>query len=284
MNTSKKKLIIGAVVGFIVISLVTFAILSLLFPKNASKNTTEAPGGTSAQAIIETLKKPETISELNSTYTQSQTPTMGLTDINYTKVGSYTTAVPASDFVQFEQKDAQQMSNPSSVVTSIESFLSGKGLTKMDSVSATSTYTLFDSDTTACQVISLTKMNTKPASLSVSCVSKDAVTKTYEELDKLLGLYTSAASNTIKPTTIQKVSVSEGNKTLTTLNVYGDANNTKTLLFASIDSSWEYIGERPLSVGTTEGNPAGIDRTLSQELKDKIADPKYEGFLKKYIL
>ena len=277
------KLLISSAVALIAAGLIAFTVLTLLFPKD--KETDDTPIGTvtSAKEIVEAFKKPQAVSGLHDSYSEAATPMSTFNEINYPKPNSYTTGVPASDFVQFEQKNAQQNDNSAEIVTATETFLTSKGLKKLQSAAASSVVNVFESEHAACQVVSLPKMDKRPASISIACADAPAIAKTYEQIDTLLALHAKAASSPIKPVTIQKVTVSEGNKTLTTLNVYGDTDTTKSLLFAAIAASWEYIGEQALSTGTTEGSQKPIDRTLSKELQAKINDPKYEGFLKKYV-
>lgn len=189
-------------------------------------------------------------------------------------------SVPASSYIQFEQKDTQKNDNAESTITSFQSYLTKSGLSKIEPASPV-VYTVFDGEHTACQLVAIQK-TIRPATISVACVTKETITNTYGEIDKLLAL--SSSSNNLTPANIQRITISEGNKTLTTFNVYGADNKAASLLFAAIGDSWEYLGDRPLSAGTTEANPTGINRQLSSELKVKIADPKYGDFLKKNII
>lgn len=281
MKSKKIQLIIGTIVGVIVVGALTTTILTKLFPQDDTAEVS-APSISSAEEIIKDIKKPGAIDALATSYTENKTTTTGLADINYTQ--KYLVIQPASDFALFVHKDATKASNDAAVVSEIESFLASKGLTKVEPTSSIpSPYTLFDSDITTCQVLSLSKMNDRAASLTIGCIKKETITDTFKSVDSLLALYTKSSSKELTPTTIKPVSFSEGNKTLTTLNVYGPEDKATSLLFAAIDNDWEYLGERPLSTGTTQASPTGIDRSLSPELKAKIANPKYEGFLTKYV-
>lgn len=275
------KLIAGAVGMFVAVAALTFGLLTIIFPKTADTDKPAVSKATSPKEIIEAFNKPGAISGLDQ-YSRVEQSTPGMNTINYTKPGSYLITVIATDVAAYEQKDSQKEDNEATTVSAVEALLTKLGLTK--ATATASAYRVFDSENSVCQLLTLPKMSTRPASVNLSCADIATVSKAYEEIDTLLALQQKATSTQTKPTSIQKVTVSEGNKTLVTLNTFGDEPNTKTLLFAAINDTWEYLGERPLSTGTTEGSPTILDRTLSNDLKAKIADPKYEGFLQKYVI
>lgn len=275
--------VIGIIVGILVVGGITVVVLNYFIHQDTLKTTPETTSLTSKE-LIEKLKKPESVGDLAALYTESKTPITGLNDINYTKPSSYMISEAGTDFVQYQQKDVAVTDNNETVMSNIDTFLANHNLKKTEASNATkSVYTVYDGEKTTCQLLALPKMNDRPASLNVSCVEKTVITNKYEAIDKLLALYENKNSGQLKPATVRTITVTEENKTLTTLDIYNTDNSAATLIFAAIDDTWEYIGQRPLSTGTTESNPTGINRTISSELAAKIADPKYEGFLSKYI-
>jgi len=275
--------VIGIIVGMIVVGGITVIALNYFIHQDTLKTNPEASTLTSKE-LIEKLKKPESVGDLAALYTESKTPITGLNDVNYTKKDSYMISETGSDFVQYQQKDAASADNNETVMSNIATFLANHNLKKTEVSNATnSVYTVYDGEKTTCQLLALPKMNDRPASLNVSCVEKTVITNKYEAIDKLLALFENKSTEKLKPATVRSVTITDGNKTLTTLDIYNADSSAVTLIFAAIGDTWEYIGQRPLSAGTTESNPTGINRTISSELAAKIADPKYEGFLSKHI-
>lgn len=275
------KIIIGMTLGIIVVGGATVLLLNKFMPRDSLNSTASIP---SSEEIIKALKEPASVAALHELYTESKTPITGLNDLNYTKENSYTIYEPGTHSVQFEQKDTEKTDNATVVKSAVEQFLTSKGLKKIvDPDAVAAVFTIFDSEQTTCQLLELPKMNTRAASLSISCVKKSTLTEKYASIDALLALYDKTGSTPLNIKTVRIATVTEDNKKLSTLDTYGLNDSALTLLFAAIDDNWEYIGQRPLSTGTTETNTTAIDRSISGELAAKIADPKYQGFLAKYI-
>lgn len=281
MNAKKVPVILGAIAGVILIAIITATVLTLVSPKD-KPNQTSSNTSASPEVIINELKKADIITQLSATHAQSKPLTAGQADITYTK--NYLLTLPATHFVQFEQKDTSLTVNNTETLNSVAAFLTRKGLSKATSSQPTPPpYIIFDGKEAVCQLLDLPRMNSRAATLTVSCIKKQTVVAAFEEIDSLMALYAKSTSKTVNPTTIKPVRFSEDNKTLMTLYLYGPEDSAVTALFAAIDDTWEYLGTRPLSTGTTQANPQGLDRSLSTELKEKIANPKYEGFLQKYV-
>lgn len=277
------KLIIGIVLGIILVGALTVVLLNILVPRD-SINTTPEAATASPEEIIKKLKEPNAIDTVSDLYVETKSPIGGLNDINYSRPNSYTFTQTGSDFVQYERKDANKNDNDTAAVEGVKTFLTKYKLDEIEKPAAsTAVYTVFEGENAICQILTLPKMNSRAASLNVSCVKKSTITETYTSIDTLLALYDKQASTPLSPATVKVITFVEGNKTLTTLDTYSSSDTATSLIFAAINDDWEYIGERPLSTGTTESNATGINRALSNELKAKIADPKYEGFLAKYI-
>jgi len=105
------------------------------------------------------------------------------------------------------------------------------------------------------------------------------ITEEYSNIEKLIAIY-KKTSKLDELVSISMNTISEGNKKLSKLDVVTKNSNpiSYTLIFASIDDEWSYIGKRQ-----TPQIDSKHSFKLSPELDKAINNPKYNGFLKKYI-
>lgn len=197
--------------------------------------------------------------------------------ISYEDKNSFDTTVPTTEYVQYERKDTSTKENSTKAIEQTKSFLIGKGLVNVASDQTVSgvTYTNFDSTNVYCQMTENTIDPAYPSTFGIACVLKTFISDRYVQINTLLKLsptdYTNAQTITIG------LDVTEGTQKLTTLQVALESS-AKTLIFAAQNGTWEYIGERPVT------NPDDDSSfVISDTLKTAINDPKWNGFLTKYI-
>ena len=278
------KLLIGLCLLVVATGTITIAVLSKFVPQNKSSSNTVLKVSTIPKPadIIKQYQASGTIGELVNLYTKTIEPQTGLEVINYTADKTYTVYLKATDSVQFEQKNKTAMTNSPVVKANSESFLVKKELQKKSTTPSAQTplFAIFDSSKTVCQLFDLPPSNGAGALLTLACINKSAIDDQYTTINKLLALYSGPQSAIANPVSIVLRTIKEGNKTLSTTDIYGlkSTSGATSLIFAAIDTKWEYIGQRNISNGNTQ-----VDNSVSAELKAKTNDPKYQGFLKKNI-
>lgn len=286
----KKSLNIKIIAGILAIGVVaatgTVFILSKIAPRQDASGPVVNVVAPASSEIIKKIQEPEAVGELSASYIKRETPLAGLDDISYTKEGSFMIYQKADDSVQFELNDAAITKNSPSIMSNLEAFFVRNNLKKVTNTTAVTTlFTIFDSEQTTCQLLDLPAMGENGAILSISCAKKTSINDQYTTIDKLLALYDGSKSDIANPASIRLNTIKEDAKTLFVTDIYGLGTNGggKSLFFAAIDSSREFIGELPLSTGDTVENPAVIDRTPSAEMMAKINDRKYNGFLQEHV-
>lgn len=288
-NKLNFKLIVGTGVIFIIVGVLSVIILGKIAPQkqSSSDKVTKTIVILKPADVIKQYQKQGEIKDLTTLYQKKDAPITGLNTISYIVSKSYATHVTATDFVQFEQKDKTAQKNHTSIKASTESFLVKSGLDKKPNPQTgdNPTYTVFDSDQTTCQLIDLPPMIKNGALLGLACVKKSVINDQYATINKLLALFSGNKADIASPEFIRLNTIKEANKTLSTTDVYGIGlkKTAISLFFAAIDDKWEYIGQLPLSTGTTETNQTAISRNISGELKTAINNQKYGDFLKKNV-
>lgn len=274
------KLIIGLPLLVIAVSALTVFALVKIFPQDNSSSTAVL----SPADIIAKVKTNGTISGLDKDYTIPKQSLVSVNTISYTADNSYTIQAPSEVSVQFEQNDKQAPQNSTSVKAALDSFLTKKANLKKatSGTNALPLMTVYDSDTTTCQVFDMPPFGKSGAVLALACVKKSVINDQYASINKLLALYSGTKSDIASPVSIRTNTITQKNMTLTMLDLYGLKTKTGavTLIFAAIDDKWEYIGQRLISA--TDAT-AIVDNSISSELKAKLADPRYNGFLQQYV-
>ncbi|MFY9228560.1 MAG: hypothetical protein WAO28_04545 [Candidatus Microsaccharimonas sp.] len=199
------------------------------------------------------------------------------TFIAYTKKDSFDTTVPVTEYVQYERKDESVKENSKETVDQTKSFLEEKGLVNVSSSTTNNgvVYTNFDSTNVYCQISENANDPVYPPTLGVACVLKSFITDHYTKINALLKL-APAVSEGAKTITVG-LDITEGTLTLTTLDA-GFDSSAKILIFAAQNDVFEYIGERPVTNPDDESS-----FVIPETLKTAINDPKWNGFLTKYI-
>lgn len=222
------------------------------------------------------LYTPLSVNEAPSDSNTTLPPTNGT--IMYQKPSRYSTVVSASHFIQYSLKDSTGTNNNEAVKKATEAFLTSKQLTKtsVNKVSDFLTNTTYESANAVCQVADTTKNDQTPALYGVACVAKQLIEEQYEKINSLLELTPALDRASIGNAIISPV-IKEGEARLITVNVT-TASDAKTLYYATISDTYEYLGERPV---TSPDDKASFE--LPSGLASKVNDPRWNGFLKKYI-
>lgn len=249
----------------------------------------------SSQKLIEDYKKLD-ITSRNSLYTQRElleqptlneiqtnsgrTPQIGPTNsiIMYTKKDSFATNISSSDYIQYERKDTKDITNDSSLANSTEEFLVNQKLVKREKTQISSgvSYTLFDSKNVICQISDVNGTDRFIATYGLSCVAKQVVDEQYTFINSLISRVPDIDLSSIKSAT-PSVPIKEGSAQLVWLTI-SSTDKSQLYYFATLEKEWEYIGKR--AVTTADDEQAFV---LPQELSVAIKDPKWNGFLTKYI-
>lgn len=297
---SKKKLILIIVSILVVLGIGAGTILVLM---NVKK---DAPAGqTDTPIVLKEVDAPEviikdylaaSINKRSSDYTQRQaitndgttTPVEPADDaelvsnptntfITYDDKDSFSTNVPVTEYIQYERKDKSVKENTKEVIDQTKSFLEKKGLVNISTNTSESgvIYTNFDSTNVYCQITETPSDPVYPPTFGIACVLKTFISDRYVQINTLLKLsptdYSSAKTIAIG------LNITEETQQLTTLDVVLESS-AKTLIFAAQNGIFEYIGERPVTIPDDESSFA-----ISDTLKTAINDPKWNGFLAKYI-
>lgn len=197
--------------------------------------------------------------------------------ISYKDEGTFDTTVPVTEFVQYERSDASANENTKEVINQTKSFLEKKGLVNVSTTTTKSgvSYTNFDSTNVYCQVSEVADDPVYPPTFGLACALKTFITDHYSRINTLLKL-APAVSEGANTVTIG-LDITEGTQKLVTLEVTYESS-AKTLIFAAQNDNFEYIGERPVT------NPDDASSfVISETLKTALNDPKWNGFLTKYI-
>ncbi len=199
------------------------------------------------------------------------------TFISYDEKSSFSTIIPVTEYVQYERKEKSTKENSSEIVEQSKTFLKNKGLVNTSTATTKSgvVYTNFDSTNVFCQTSENTIDPAYPATFGIACALKSFISDRYSQINTLLKLSPSDSS-AAKTVTIG-LDLTETTQKLTTLDVVFESS-AKTLIFASQNNVWEYIGERPI---TNADDTTSF--VLSDTLKTAVNDPKWNGFLAKYI-
>ncbi len=193
---------------------------------------------------------------------------------------AYAASIPAKENLLYYAKNKLEKDDINEVQAQTTAFMTARGLSLVDqkvSNADTPKYTTYKNAATVCQLTDVDNTN-DPASPSyheLACTDSDTIQDEYAVIEKLLGLY-KTSHQLADFTQATRVLVSEGNKSMAILTFVGIQSHP-ALLFAAVDGTWAYIGD--IGSGTTSNGKY----SLTPEVKAAIADPKYEGFLKKNI-
>jgi len=279
-KTSIIKITLISLGLLIVISIATVSTMYFLKSKNTA--TTNNIDNTATPAPSEMIVKyiDSKIINTSSDYTQKQDDPRLFPLLYKSDDKTYQIQINPIDYVEFYKKDSQSSGSSESIKNTTKDFLINIGFknTSNKDIGKLS-YNTFDSSTTTCQFVSYSGAETTIASYRLSCVSKNTIAEEYAYTENLLDIY--KQSNTLpEVTAITRTSVTEGNKEIAILYITTkDAKPSSfTLIFAAIDKSWSYVGSRQTQLIDSKES-----FNISPELTKAINDPKYGGFLLKYV-
>jgi hypothetical protein len=283
-KTSHRVLLIIAsiLVTLIIVISVAFLLKNLGITKNIS---TEQAVALSPAQIIEAYSKPGAVQALSGDkYTLQTANTSEGTVIFKTEDANYTIDTPTKDTALYAAKDTKAADDKATVQEQAKAFMKERGYTEANNTASASSknpaFLTFESSGAVCQLSSAHPETNSPLPgyHKMSCVSKEAISKEYASVNSLLDIY--KKDHSLEGTTeIIRTTKTNGNKSLATLELLNDGKQT-SLLFAAINGAWEFIGN--LSEGS-ESNSNG-KYTISPQVQQAMANPKYGDFLTKNIL
>lgn len=290
-NTSTPKLKIVTIVAasIVVVGLVavgTILTLKAISPKKVAVSSSAPHTVLSAGDILAAYQHPHTIEALSGKAygVMQDTTSQTMANISYKTPGQpYGIMTPAKNFVTYTAKSPSQPNATQSVQAETAAFMSQKGLSLVESAHQSTnsilTYTTYANDQTICQLSDSVPPahSSLPASHQLACVSKTDIAKEYSAIKNLLALSPQAAQSN-SPAQITRYTQSEGNKSFSTLSITDASGHPTTLLFGGVNDKWEYIGN--LSDGSATKS---AKYSLSPAVKQAINNPKYGGFIAKYI-
>lgn len=300
-NSSRKKrvlvVVISSIVGIAAIASITAFFLSVLNSEQPAPET-QAP-----QAVLTDVDTPEkliaeytnsTIEIRDTAYTKRgltnpkkanepqenpsapQGPTNSV--ITYKKNNSFAVQVSSSDYVQYERNDTAVSTNDTQLLNATEAFLKDKGLVKTDTLELEggTTYITYDSSNVVCQTSSMSALGEYPATYGVACISKEAIDAQYTTINELLGLVDAIDVAKVESVVVS-VPIVDGAMQLIDLTTT-TSDKAYIYYFATQNTApWKYVGQRPVTT------PDDTSFVLPSDLANAIKDPKWNGFLERYI-
>jgi len=261
----------------------TVVVLKVIKPTSTTKKVTQTVEKVvpTPAKIIEQYLSSKNILDRKESYTlQEAKPTN--TSISYKKNDStFQISVTAEKSVEYNRTDKATIENSAGIKSSTEKFLTELGMTKKYNYSVDkSNFIIFDSTATVCQINDVSVFGVANATYGLACIAQSTIKTKYDLINKQLDLYIQAGGTKGGITSVSDTLITEGNKSLLSLSVpkTDKSTNPLTLIFASIDNKWAYIGER-----TTPSVDVKDSYQLSSKLKLAINDSKYDGFIAKYV-
>lgn len=275
---------VAAVVAIVLISGLTVMILKKSQPQKPVAEVTKTTVVLTAPQVITSFEQKGSMPGLTADTYQQQVGATSDMYITYKSADeTYSVAVPTKSHTSFYAKDKNQPDNSAAIEKNAAQFMKQNDFQKATSpagdTKADVARTIYSNDVTVCEFSNSipTKNKDFPPYYSLACVDKVAVADEYATVKKLL-LLGAEQAGLKNPTEAIRSFVSEGNKAYSIIRVT-DESQKAALLFAAIDDNWEYIGN--LSSG--DKKYASTKYTITPEIKRAISNPKYGGFLTKYI-
>jgi hypothetical protein len=264
---------LGAIPIVLIISLLTVLGLVVATSKTKKNNTTSL----NASQVISAYSQPEAIASLTSkTYEQQN---IGSGTLTY-KLSPHTYSVnqETSNFVNFYATNTSVKDDTKTVTTQTDTFMKNHGLTKDDFTpkSSDSTYSTYSNGVAICQLENSVKPSNPVDYVqqhTLACADKTTLETEYSKTDKLLKLYTTTEK---LPQFNQSIRYQkdDSNKSYAILNLISESKKY-SLLFASVDNDWEYVGDL---INSTPDRKSG-NYTISQAMYEKISAAKYGDFI-----
>ncbi len=193
---------------------------------------------------------------------------------------TYTIQINSRDNVQFSKADNSTADDLKHAIDNAGTYMTSNHMTKSSEQIITNAAEItYDSTNVVCKISSNLDSIKKSSTYGLVCVDRQAFVAEHNSIQSLINLY-KQSSGTVDFKDVVKTNYSEGNKSLSLLSITPqDTTKTPyTLIFAAIDGNWTYVGQR-----VTPSVDVKDSFQLSSALKTAINDPKYGGFLAKYI-
>jgi len=274
--------IIGKIIAgiTILVTLSLIATLTVIVLKNVITND-NTDTNMSASKIISSYSLSKTITSLSSKSYNKRTGTSA--NIQYKLDDkTYSINIISKQTVIFFANNLAQKNDTLSVKNQTSNFMEQNNLDKISAYSSKdkmTEYTNFTNNTAICQLTSYypTTESKIFQSHELACENISDIKKEYLQVEKLLSIFkqTQKLSNF---TEIVRTSGTKDNVSYSVLDITSDTNRNK-LLFAAIDNQWVYIGD----IVATKSNYTSSKYNVTLEIKEKINDQKYHGFIAQNI-
>jgi hypothetical protein len=154
-----------------------------------------------------------------------------------------------------------------------------------DSVSTASNsfqISVYANDKIVCQLTDSQPIASAPANAlryhTIACVNVSDIKQEYLQIEKLLTIYRKT-NKLIAFSSASRITATNGSIAYSIINLAATNYTYPRLLFAAVNDSWSYIGD--LSAGDLKYSTG--EYIITPEIKTKISDPKYQGFITKEI-
>lgn len=277
----KLKRTIAIIVGLLLVGAISAGAVLLLrgiAPKTSQDSTQGAT--TSAVEIIKALRAPGAIKSLEKFTQQTNAPDTAR--VIYKAEGRvYTTSTPAKESILFVAPTPDIQTDAATAEDDIANFIIQNGYERTENTGLATVsppkYLTFKSPIGTCQLRSAPSVDTQQtvAFYEVTCVDSTAISQEYSNLEMLFSLYKEMSALPAFETASRSIAI-EDNKSLSIVALNGDGTK-KSLLFAAIDNNWEFIGD----LSDSSAAESNGKYSISNEIRSKIDDARWEGFLKK---
>ena len=269
--SKKTRWIIISIAIFIISAGITLLLINLLPRQNTAVVTSNLTPAALVKQYVDNYKI--------SGYTIN--PNFADSVISYKPSGSpYELQINATDSAQFARTSGSVASDINKAISDGSKFLSSEGFNRVADQSATNiTALIYDNQVNVCKLYGNQNTTDKSSKYGLICATKAEFADEYNTVKSLLTL-DKQLGDTAGIKAITRVSHTEGNKSVSLLYITPSNSSTAPyiLVYAAIDNSWSYLGKR-----NTPSIDAKDSFSLPSDLKAAINDPKYGGFLNKYV-
>lgn len=279
--TKRILLFSGIVLALVVVVFGTAFLLKNVLPKKESASLAVI----NAEEVVAMYRVPGAISGLSeSLYDQQLDDGMNVPVVYKSADHEYMISTQTPSSVLFYSKTPSSQDDVKSIQDQTAVFMRSKGYEPVKSsvVSGDDSpeRAQYASKSAICQLTSSGKTTPEgvPASHQFACVENAAIDAEYAAIETLLGLYSGAKKDKPSFTAATRSFANEGDKAYAILQLT-TKQNSPSLLFASVDDQWSYLGN--LSDPASESNGKYV---ITPEIKAKISDSKYGNFLTRNLL
>ena len=193
---------------------------------------------------------------------------------------AYSVQISSADKVQFAKTNNSTAADLQLATNNGKTFLTAHKLVKLSDTSLTnSTVLTYDSQNAVCKLFGNLNPTKKTSTYGLVCADQKTLSAEHDAIQTLLAIYQQAGGSAdFKDVT--RTTHTAGNKAISLLSINPQSSATPayTLIFASIDAKWSYIGQR-----VTPSVDIKDSFVLPAKLKTAVNDPKYDGLLAQYV-